>query len=619
MRIPYHWKRILTDWRRAVREKLKAFKFGVKDVELELYDINVKAKPFFRWFSILLLVLTILSLILSLGLDISRRLELINEYIEFGLLGGFAVLYLGRLILTSRRYELILARLPETVLFLLTLVIIGGYWLLSEDQMIAISNWVGLSSPYNFTLWAVKIALLFIITAKFIQITPLLLSARLHPGRVLAVSFFSLIVIGTMLLMTPVSTVDGEGLELIDALFTATSAVCVTGLIVVDTATHFTTTGQVIIMILFQLGGIGIITFATFFAFMVSSRIGMGQIAFLKDIVKQPSANQAVATVRKIVGLTLLIEAIGAGLYYLSWQQQIPDGGERFFASLFHAISAFCNAGFSIFSNSFADPANALSIPINMITILLIILGGLGFTTFWELATYLRKERGGSRRLSIHSRLVVITSLVLIVVGMIGIWFVEYGETFSGHSWGEQFLYALFQSVTTRTAGFNSVDIGALGLGSVMVIMILMAIGASPASTGGGIKTTTLAVLVLAVRSTIRGDERIEFARKTIPTDIVLKALTSLLLAGGSLLLGTTLLTITEELPFLDLLFEEISAFSTVGLSRGITSSLSDIGKVVIIISMFVGRIGSVTLFAAFAERTRKQRYKYPTESVMVS
>lgn len=602
-----------------IRARVKQLRLEYKKVEVEFYDIYKQAIPFFRALNVVLLIAALASLIISVGFELELPYAFYNELLEYGILIGFAVLFLGRLVLTTNKREMLWARLPESILFLMV-VLLALIWSYPQSAVVVgLEDLLGQPNVFRLGLLITKATLIFLISAKFVKVTHVLLTAQRHPGRVLVVSFFGLIMVGTFLLMLPNTTVDGQGLEFIDALFTSTSAVCVTGLIVVDTATHFTTMGQVIIMVLFQLGGIGIVTFATFFALFVSGGLGVGQMTFLKDVVSESSIKNTLSTVRKIIGITFAIEAIGFVGYYISWMELFPDPGERFFFSLFHAISAFCNAGFSLFTESMAGPENALNWGVNITSILLIVIGGLGFTTLWELIMDSPFRTGRARRVSVHTKLVITMTGILVIGGTALIWLFELGGELEGYAMHEQFLLSLFQSVTTRTAGFNTMDIGALGISSTMIILFLMAIGASPASTGGGIKTTTVAVLVLAVRDALRGHDRTEYNRRTIPTGAIYRSLTAFLLAAGGLFLSTLLLTVTEDLAFIDLLFEEISAYSTVGLSRGITSALSDPGKIIVIISMFVGRVGSVTLGVALVKKVDKRRYRYPKESIIVA
>jgi potassium uptake TrkH family protein len=473
--------------------------------------------------------------------------------------------------------------------------------------------------PEGFFLKFLKGYLLFIVIIKFLQYLPELLEDQKNTARFLVYSFLSIIAAGTVLLMLPGATQDGNGLAFIDALFTSTSAVCVTGLIVVDTATHFTLFGELVIMTLIQLGGIGIITFATFLFLFISGGLGVGQMNTVKEMVAEKNTSLVTATLKKVVGFTFLVEAIAVVAYYVSWDMEFSSQGQRFLFSAFHAVSAFCNAGFSLFTNSLADAHNATNWPVNITTMILIVLGGLGFTVIWELIQRRTERKMWRRHLSIHSRVVLATTGILIVVGTVLVLILEWDKTLAGHSTVDKFLLSLFQSITTRTAGFNTLDIGVIGIPAILGMLILMLIGGSPASTAGGIKTTTFAVLVRSMTMSIRGYSRMEMFKRTIPNSIIFRAMTVILLAVSCISISTILLTVVEDHAFLDLLFEEVSAFATVGLSRGITGDLTSWGKSIIIVSMFLGRVGILTFMVAFASRADNRKYRYPEESIMVS
>jgi len=616
MKLPYHWKRKIIRWQHKTRNYWHSWQIRYKNLEVELYDLNEKVRPYIRWVNILLFGSILFSLIFSLIGNSTEGLYHFNQQLEIGLLATFCLVYLTRLFLTSQKFAFICIRYFESFLFIYSLGIFIALFIADLGHANTLARFIGQPSTYALIMNLLKVGLGIFIFAKVVHVVPFLLKSRQHPGRVLSASFMILIFIGAGLLMLPETTVDGRGLDAIDALFTSTSAVCVTGLIVVDTATHFTLAGKLIIMTLIQLGGIGMITFATFFALFIGDKMGMGQMAYLRDIVQEKKVTQTLSTLKKIVALTFTIESIGAIGFFLAWQSHFDSFGQTLLYSAFHAVSAFCNAGFALFTNSLADPGNALSLAINGVTMFLIVMGGLGFATTWEVFTGRKKYM---KSYSTHTKLVLITTTALISIGFIVILLVEWNGALSPYSLPEKIMISLFQSITTRTAGFNTIDISGLGMAATMIIMILMAIGASPASTGGGLKTTSFAVMLLAVWSALKGQKRCEFAHKTIPVDIILKAFISLFVAGLFILIGTFLLTITESGDFMDLLFEQISAFATVGLSRGATSELTEYGKVIITITMYVGRVGSLTLFAAFADRTRKQNYQYPSETVMVT
>lgn len=617
MKLPHHWKH---KWFRALRR----WRDLKKDANLlwhylqdDLYEIDKAAHPFLRGLSALLSLLAVASILIPVGFELSTELVRLNRQIEVWILFGFAANFLIRLLLTSTRVAYLRKRWFEGFLSVFSLLLLVD---LGISSIGIIDLLVGNNpNPEIFFLNFLKGYLLLVVAVKFLQYLPDLLRNQQNTARFFVYSFMALIALGTLLLMLPGTTQDGEGLVFIDALFTSTSAVCVTGLIVVDTATHFTLFGELIILALIQLGGIGIITFATFIFLFISGGLGVGQMNTLKGVVGESNTSLVGSTLKRIVGLTLMVEAVGAIGYYLSWEVTFPTHGQKVLFSIFHAVSAFCNAGFSLFTNSLADGLNATNLGINLTTMTLIVLGGLGFTVIWETIRTRRARPRWKRRLSVHTRTVLVTTVVLLALGTLLILVMEWNQTLAGYHWGNKVLASLFQSVTTRTAGFNTIDTGAIGISATLVMLILMFIGGSPASTAGGIKTTTFAVIMRSITMTIKGYDRMELFRRTIPNSVIFRAITVVLLAiiciGGS----TILLSLVEDHAFMDLLFEEVSAFATVGLSRGITGDLTSWGKFIIVVSMFVGRVGILTFMGAFARHVDTRNYKYPEENIMVS
>ena len=617
MKLPNNWKHQWIVFLRRWRTFKKDVSLYFHHIQDDIYEIDKEVHSYLRAFTALLSLLVVVSVLLPIGFELTPQLIDLNQQIEIGILFGFILNFAVRLVLNTDRLGYLKKRWFEGVFCIISiglLVDIGfssiGFFdlFLSDTQHQKI-----------FFLSFLKGYLLFIVFIKFLQFLPELLDRQKNTARFLVYSFLSLIAGGTFLLMLPGATLDGQGLIFIDALFTSTSAVCVTGLIVVDTATHFTLFGELVILTLIQLGGIGIITFATFLFMFISGGLGVGQMNTLKDMVGEENTNLVTSTLQKVVGFTFFVEAIGAVSYYLSWEVNFPSHGQRILFSIFHAVSAFCNAGFSLFTNSLADEINATNAGINITTIILIVIGGLGFTVIWELIHTQTERANRRKRLSIHTRTVLITTGILIITGTLLILAMEWNHTLAQYTWENKFLISLFQSVTTRTAGFNTIDTGAIGLSAILVMIVLMFIGGSPASTAGGIKTTTFAVLMRSIVTTLRGYNRMEIFKRTIPNTVIFRAMAVILLAGLSIGISTILLSVIENHAFIDLLFEEISAFATVGLSRGITSELTPWGKVIIIFSMFIGRVGILTFMVAFAQRIDSHKYKYPEETIMVS
>lgn len=437
----------------------------------------------------------------------------------------------------------------------------------------------------------------------------------LDPPKTLVLGFAFIILLGALFLTFPVSTTDGQGLSFLNALFTATSATCVTGLVVVDTGTTFTLFGQIVILTLIQVGGLGFMTVATLFAFLVGKRISLKERILLQESLNNISMEGVVRLAKRILIFTAVIEGIGAILLSIRFSFDFPIGKAIYFG-IFHSISNFNNAGFDLLgefhslTSYVADPAVTLTVSA------LITLGGIGFIVMNELYEYRR-----SKKLSLHTKIVLITSMILLATGTIGLFLLEFSneKTLKPLSWSGKILGSLFQSVTARTAGANTLNIGDLTQSSLFLIIFLMFIGASPGSTGGGIKTTTFTTLIGAVWSQIRGKEDVIFFRQRIVYDTIYKALT-VTFSGLTLVTFVTLfLTITEHgKDFLMILFEATSAFATVGLSMGLTPDLSPIGKLLIIFTMFAGRVGPLTIAFAVTMRRNPDAFRYPKGKIMI-
>jgi potassium uptake TrkH family protein len=444
---------------------------------------------------------------------------------------------------------------------------------------------------------------------------------NLKPATLLVLSFIMLIGTGTGLLMLPEMTI-GHHFTFINSLFTATSASCVTGLIVVDTATFFTLKGKLIIMLLIQLGGINIISFATFFATFSRTSGSIKYQSMMKEFLSTDGLSDSKSVLRSIVEFSLLMEAIGSLLLYFSWGNvHFATWKSQLFNSVFHAVSAFNNAGFSTFTNNLAQSGVRNLYGLQIVIIFLIFFGGFGFVAMqdtFSIKSIRRRIKNPWRGLNTGTKITLYMSLFLIAIGAF-VFYILQRNSMAGDSWYQVAVTSVFQSVTTRTAGFNTVDIGKLGTPVLMFFIFLMFVGAGPGSTGGGIKVTTFAVIVKSAVATIKGEKNIVFFKRTIPSDTVNKAYSVALFSLSVIFISTFFLAITEPgISLLRLLFEEFSAFGTVGLSTGITASLSAAGKAIIITSMFVGRIGTLTLAMAISTRVISTKFRYAETSVMV-
>ncbi|OKP85958.1 Trk family potassium uptake protein [Paenibacillus sp. P46E] len=437
---------------------------------------------------------------------------------------------------------------------------------------------------------------------------------KLSPPQILVLGFAAVILTGTLLLMLPMSSTSGVSLKFIDALFTATSATCVTGLVVVDTGTYFTVFGQIVIMLLIQVGGLGFMTMATLFALVLKRRISLRDRLILQEAMNQSSMEGIVRLIRKVLIYSLVIEAAAAAILSLRWAFDMPLGRAVYFG-IFHAVSMFNNAGFDIFGD-YRSLTGYVNDPIvNFVVMFLIISGGIGFIVMSDLVEFRH-----TRRLSLHSKVVLSMTAALILLGAVVIFVFEFtnSRTMGPLSFGGKIWAAFFQSVTPRTAGANTLDIGSLRQASQFFIVILMFIGASPGSTGGGIKTTTFTLMIGAVISMLRGREDIVLFRYRLAQERVFKALTITLLALLLVVSVSMILSTTEDRAFLMILFETTSAFATVGLSMGLTPELSQFGKILISLTMFAGRLGLLTLAYAIGPKQGKQLYKYPEGKMII-
>jgi potassium uptake TrkH family protein len=455
----------------------------------------------------------------------------------------------------------------------------------------------------------------------------------LNPAQLFVTSFLLIIFIGTLLLLLPKATYSGIGL--IDALFTATSAVCVTGLIVVDTGSYFTTFGQSVIMILIQLGGLGIMTFASYFSYFFRGNTSYANQLMLKDISNSEKIGEVFVVLKKILLLTFSIEAVGALFIYLNLDKAVIQSvPERIFFSVFHSISSFCNAGFSTLGNSLFESGFRFNYSLHLIIAGLFILGGIGFPILLNLFKYLRyyllrnlqkikdpkSERYLPWVLNLNSRIVLSTTFFLLFFGTGAFYVFEYNNTLSEHNGFGKIVTAFFGAATPRTAGFNSVDTSALNFSTLMLVFLLMWIGASPASTGGGIKTSTFALATLNFFSLAKGKDRIEVYKREV-SDMSLRRAFSII-SLSLLVIGFSIFLIAfyeNDKDIVAIAFEAFSAYSTVGLSMGITAGLSTGSKLVLIATMFIGRVSMLTLLIAVFRNMKHLNYRYPSEEILIN
>lgn len=436
---------------------------------------------------------------------------------------------------------------------------------------------------------------------------------RKEPARFIILTFLLIIIIGGLLLSLPISNKSGKFTNPINALFTATSATCVTGLVVVDTGTYYSLFGHIVILILIQIGGLSYMTIFTFLALLLGRKIPLLDRIILKESINFFSIGGIIKLARRILFIVLLFEGIGAVILATIFSKDYGIIKGSFFG-LFHSISAFCNAGFDLIGNFKSLTNYKGNILLNITFILLIITGGIGFGVISEIIDFPK-----SKKLSVHAKLVLTVTIILISVGTILIFILERNNytTLKFLSAKEKILVSIFQAVTPRTAGFSTINIGYLNLPTMLLIMLFMFIGASPGGTGGGIKTSTFAIIVMNIRNTIKGREGVTIFDRCLETTTIKKAYLILTASMFLIFLSTFLLSITEKFGLINIIFEVISAFGTVGLSTGITPDLSPLGKLIIMFTMFSGRVGILSILTMIIVK-KPQRIYLPEDKVMV-
>ena len=440
---------------------------------------------------------------------------------------------------------------------------------------------------------------------------------KVNSIQIIALGFAGTILAGALLLSLPAANRQGAALPFTDALFTATSATCVTGLVVYDTYTQFTLFGQIVILCLIQIGGLGFMTVATLFFMMMRRKIGLAERGLLMETVNAFQIGGVVRLIRRVLIGTAIFEGLGAILLSVRFCPQMGIATGMYYA-IFHSVSAFCNAGFDLmgrFSPYISLIPYQSDALVNLVVMALIIIGGLGFVVWNDIAEH--KWRYG--RYQLHTKIVLLATFFLIAVGAALFYIMEKDNTLAGMPPGGKLLAALFQSITPRTAGFNTVDMSALTEGGTALTMLFMLIGASPGSTGGGIKTTTIAVILLATISYIRNTDDINIFHRRLENGVLKRAYCSTTIYIALSIIGVFLIITTQGLPVKDVAFETLSAIGTVGLSTGITRELNTFSRIIMILLMYSGRVGSLTLATAILERiSKKTNFRNPEEKIII-
>ncbi|MCD6595202.1 hypothetical protein J7L68_05970 [bacterium] len=565
-------------------------------------------------------VLAFFSLIVRPGLEFGDSWNRIWVILDIIIIASFILNILLRFIWAIKKKEFIRKNSFEfAILFIFIAQFLITLLFMNRPEIRAVIHQLGIVSITKIYIVLAQIFILIEFLAQLGKINSKIATLPLPPSLLFMGSFILVILTGTILLLLPGAT--KSGISFINALFTATSATCVTGLIVVPTGTFFTKYGHTVILFLIQIGGLGLMTFATFSALILRGELGIKERVMLGDVLNLRVMNKIKSLLGAIIGFTFTLEFIGTIAFYFATDRysNLQDG--KLYFSIFHSVSAFCNAGFSLWDkNLLPFVNNALG---SITVMLLIVLGGIGFIVLADWWAYfkepLKLKRLARPHLSLHSKFVMTITASLIIVGALLFFILERNGQLASLSTGYKWLASFFQAITPRTAGFNTLDTNALAPATLFMLIILMFIGASPGSTGGGIKTTTFGVLGLTIFSRLKGNSNMKLFGRNIPSIIAQRAGMVLFLAIIIVSSGLFFLLIFEQgKTLLQLLFEEISAFGTVGLSTGITSSLSVGGKLIIIVTMFLGRIGPLTFLTSIIFRKRKDRIKYLDENIMI-
>jgi trk system potassium uptake protein TrkH len=441
---------------------------------------------------------------------------------------------------------------------------------------------------------------------------------KLDPAQVVILSFGGVILTGALLLYLPVAAAPGKSIQFIDALFMSTSATCVTGLASISLIDDFSIFGQIVLLALVQIGGLGIMTLSSSMAIIMGKNLAMREQVIMQDVLDASSSQELLNLIIDIIRFTFLIEFIGAILLTIGFYQEGLEIGQSLYFGFFHGISAFCNAGFALFNNNLED--FKFTSLIHFTISFLIIFGGIGFAVIQDVKNTIFREKRGWQDLSVHTKIVLVTNLALVIGGTMYLFFGEFLHSFADMSMWQKFQVSFFQSVTTRTAGFNTVNLNTLHPHCIYMMILLMFIGASPGSTGGGVKTTTFAILLQSVKATLQGKRNVQFFERTIPSQTVVKSIAIFIVSLITVSLCVlVMMRVEPDKNFLAIFFEVTSAFGTAGMSLGITPFLSALGKFTLSVLMFIGRVGPLTLVLAVGSKViLPNKVDYPDGKVLI-
>jgi len=535
----------------------------------------------------------------------------------------FIFSFIIKYLLSKDKLQYLTSNALEGILILLVIYDGISYYLFGHPILEKLLIRLGIDNYRSIYHFFIQFFLLFFVGIELVKSINSVYTSRLKPTTLFILSFVILILGGGFLLTLPGCNYTGQWLNFVDAVFTSASASCVTGLTVVNTATFFNVKGQLVILFLIQLGGIGILTFASFFASFMKKGIGIKHQIAMNELLDAENMSGSYFLIKRILVMTFIIEALGAiGIYVLWGDFQFSSTGEKIYASIFHSISAFCNAGFSTLEYNFETPLATELYMLHIFMGVLIFFGGLGFPVIRDIFSPMQlRDRlmHPWKEWKLSSKVAVYTSIVLIVLGMAAFYFFYADEKYADKSPIALIAITFFQSVNLRTSGFNSINLENLPNILILISIFQMFIGASSASTGGGIKTSTFIVMMVAVIGTIRGKKEVSISNRTIAIELIYKAFAVVIFSGLFVLLATTLLTYFEpNLQPIRLAYEAVSAFATVGLTTGITSGLTDASKILLTISMFIGRVGIITLAYSLSTKALTADFKYATTHMTI-
>lgn len=568
---------------------------------------------------LLVLFLSIISLFLEYGIHQTHTIFWITNVLDYVII----ILFVSETAIRIYQAQSKLAYVRGNLFDLLLLTVIVALFIYTRYMRYALgsggmsrlsTNIILIRNTFNIlkTLGRVK------------RLNAYIRSISRHPAQTIAFSFIIIILVGTIFLMLSISTADNSRLGFINSLFTATSAVCVTGLIVVDTATKFSLFGKIIIMILIQIGGLGIMILSYFGAFVIGKRISIEEKLALSYLLNEQDMEKISTTIMKIIFITFGIELTGALILYGNFNDLYGDSLKAAFYALFHAVSAFCNAGFALFTDSLehfkSDPG------MNFTIAGLIIIGGISFSVIFNLVenfktnleTSILSRRIRKSQLTLNTKVVLIMTVILIFSGMLLVYGLEHRGNLVHYDLKTQYLAAFFQSVTLRTAGFNTINTAALRVPTLLLMCLFMFIGGASGSTAGGVKVNTVGVIFAYLKSVFYNRKETTLLNNFLSKRIINESFLIILLAGCAVFSGTFIISLLEQFPLEQILFETVSAFGTVGLSTGITGSLCGLSKITIIVLMFIGRLGPMTLIIAMSQKPAYIRIKYPEGIILI-